>query len=99
MRLTPDSQIFTALSREAPSRDNSRRRENDAASFSRQASINEAYARSAAPAKTVTPVAKQMAAAETAPRGPADLGSSRREAPMAGRPKFIPKGQTINVLI
>jgi hypothetical protein len=97
MRLTPDSQIFTALSREAPSRDSSRRRDSDAAAFARQASINEAYARSATPAKAVTPVAKQMA--EPAPRSAADAGTARREAPMAGRPKYMPKGQMINLLV
>jgi hypothetical protein len=98
MRLTPDSQIFTALSRESPARDN-RRRESDAAAFSRQASINEAYARSAAPAKAVAPVVKQTAIAEPEARSGQDVGSSRREAPMAGRPKFMPKGQTVNLLV
>jgi hypothetical protein len=96
MRLTHDSQIFTALSREASLRDTSRRRESDAAAFSRQTSINEAYARRVAPATTTAPAAKQAAAAE--PAAP-EAASQRREAPLGGRPKFIPKGQSINLLI
>jgi hypothetical protein len=99
MRLTPDSQIFTALSREALPRDTSRRREGDAAAFSRQASINEAYGRSVAPATTTAPAAKQAVTAEPAPHAAPEAASQRREAPMGGRPKFIPKGQSINLLI
>jgi hypothetical protein len=98
MRLPTDAQLFTPLARDA--RDASRRRMNDdAAQFARQASISDAYNRSAAPAKAVAPVTKQQALSETKDRTAADSSSPRREAPMGQRPKFIPKGQTINLLV
>jgi hypothetical protein len=95
MRLTPDTQMFNALSREAPSRDGGRRG-SEAAAFSRQAAISDAYGRSATPVATS---AKPATTADTAERAAPETGSQRREAPMGHRPKFVPKGQTINLLV
>ncbi len=99
MRLTPDAQMFNALARESPSRDGSNRRGSDAAAFSRQAAISEAYGRSASPAVVVATSTKPATTADTAQRAAPETGSQRREAPMGNRPKFIPKGQTINLLV
>jgi hypothetical protein len=101
MRVTPDAQLFTALARDSISRDSSGRRRNsdDAATFARQASISEAYGRSAASANGVAAATKQHSMTENKDRTAADNNSQRREAPMGQRPKFIPKGQTINLLV
>ncbi len=94
MRLTPDTQIFNAVSR-----DSDNRRASDAAAFSRQAAISDAYNRSPAPVVVAASIPKQAALPEASARLGPEMGSQRREAPMGGRPKFVPKGQTINLLV
>ncbi len=96
MRVTPDAQFFTALSGDM----GARRRNSDADGFARQAAISEAYGRNPPAARPVAPITKQTQTTDKDTHPSPDNSPSRREAPMAGqRPRFIPKGQTINLLV
>jgi hypothetical protein len=99
MRVSPDAQTFTALSRDL----GARRRDSDAAVLARQSSINDAYTGKSAPVRSAPPVTKQVPPEDSSEHQSQDLvqnmNSQRREAPMGQRPKFVPKGQTINILV
>jgi hypothetical protein len=99
MRVSPDAQTFTALSRDL----GARRRDSDAAVLARQSSINDAYTGKSAPVRRAPPVATP-APTEERPEHQSqemaqNMNSQRREAPMGQRPKFVPKGQSINILV
>jgi hypothetical protein len=98
MRVTPDAQFLNILSRDTASREAaSRRGESEGSSFARQSAISDAYARRAEPVRTATALAKEQPKAEERPQNSSQAG--RREAPLGPRPKFTPKGQSINILV
>jgi hypothetical protein len=99
MRVTPDAQFFTSLSRDMATR----RDTNSGGAFARQSAISDAYARRAEPVRTAAPAAKHSQRQPEEERSGSgstnDAASHRREAPLGQRPKYVPKGQTINLLI
>jgi hypothetical protein len=98
MRVPTDALFSNTIARDTAAREAATRRsDSNNSSFARQSAISDAYARRAEPARAASALIKEQPKAEE--RADNTGGSNRREAPLGQRPKYVPKGQNINILV
>ena len=97
MNISQDVSAFTTLARDIAARQDNRRQAQTDSSL-----VNKDAAATSASARPVQPAAKAAQGARTeqdAQQRGAASDFRQREVPIGQRPKFIPKGQAVNILV